>query len=92
MEFSKKYFRYLLILEFCVIIFISTMVFVTCDLTPMYWVITSLSAEISVYSAFYLWKAKNENRAKYAQQYITDIASTYGIDMAIRMAEVVLKD
>lgn len=92
MEFSKRYFKYLIILEFCVIIFISVMVLFTSDMTPLYWVISTLAAEISVYSAFYLWKAKNENRAKYAQDYITLVANTYGIDMAIRLAEVVLKD
>lgn len=92
MEFSKRYFKYLVLLELCVIIYIAIMVFITCDLTPLYWVITALSAEISVYSAFYLWKAKNENRAKYAQQYLSDIANTYGIDMAIRMIDIIIKD
>ena len=45
-----------------------------------------------VVGALYLWKAKNENRAKYAQKFVKQFANTYGIDAAIRIAEVVLKD
>ena len=41
---------------------------------------------------FYMWKSKNENRAKYAQKFVLDFADKYGIDAAIRIAEVVLKD
>lgn len=40
----------------------------------------------------YAWKSKNENRAKYAQKFVLDFADKYGIDAAIRIAEVVLKD
>jgi len=39
-----------------------------------------------------MWKSKNENRAKYAQKFVLDFADKYGIDAAIRIAEVVLKD
>lgn len=90
--FSKRYFEYLVVLEFFVIVFIGVMVILSGDVTPLYWVISTLAAEISVYSAFYLWKSKNENRSKYAQLYVNDIADKYGIDIAIRIAEVVLKE
>lgn len=43
-------------------------------------------------TGFYFWKSKNENRAKYAQRFITRFADKYGVDAAIRIAEVVLKD
>lgn len=43
-------------------------------------------------TGFYFWKSKNENRAKYAQKFVVRFADTYGIDAAIRIAEVVLKD
>ncbi len=42
--------------------------------------------------AFYFWKSKNENRAKYAQQFAERFAKDYGVDAAIRIAETVLKD
>lgn len=44
------------------------------------------------WGGFYLWKSKNENRAKYAQKFIRLVADKYGVDAAIRIAEVVLKD
>lgn len=44
------------------------------------------------WGGFYLWKSKNNNRAKYAQKFVADFADKYGVDAAIRIAEVVLKD
>ena len=37
-------------------------------------------------------KAKNENRAKYAQRFLKQFADKYGADVAVRVAEIVLKD
>ena len=44
------------------------------------------------WGGFYLWKSKNENRAKYAQKFIRLVADKYGVDAAVRISEVVLKD
>ena len=52
---------------------------------------TSLIVD-GTWGGFYLWKSKNENRAKYAQKFVMMFAEKYGIDAAIRIAEVVLKD
>ncbi len=52
---------------------------------------TSLIVD-GTWGGFYLWKSKNENRAKYAQKFVIMFAEKYGIDAAIRIAEVVLKD
>lgn len=41
---------------------------------------------------FYYWKAKNENRAKYQQKFMTKWADKYGVESALRAAETVLKD
>ena len=46
----------------------------------------------TAYGGFYLWKAKNENRAKYAQKYMDKWAEKYGPEAAARIAEIVLKD
>lgn len=54
--------------------------------TPLSW------AASDVVTGFYLWKAKNENRAKYAQRFLHDIAKEWGPETALRMAEIVLKD
>ena len=44
------------------------------------------------WGGFYLWKSKNENRAKYAQKFVRLFAKEYGVENAIRLAEIVLKD
>ena len=49
-------------------------------------------AETTACTGFYLWKAKNENRAKYAQKYMDKWAEKYGPEAAARIAEIVLKD
>lgn len=48
--------------------------------------------EVAVVQGAYLWKAKNENRSKYTQMFIKKLAQKYGIDAALRAAEIVLKD
>ena len=48
--------------------------------------------ELTAVNGFYLWKAKNENRSKYALKYMDKIARKYDPDTAIRIAEIVLKD
>ena len=62
------------------------------DMTALQLFASDLSKADGVVGAIYLWKAKNENRAKYAQKFVKQFANTYGIDAAIRIAEVVLKD
>lgn len=44
------------------------------------------------WGGLYLWKAKNENRSKYAQKFVLKFADKYGIDAALRISEIVLKD
>lgn len=43
-------------------------------------------------TGFYFWKAKNENRAKYAHKFLKDFTKEWDSETAIRMAEIVLKD
>ena len=62
------------------------------DMTALQLFASDLLKADGVVGALYLWKAKNENRAKYAQKFVKQFANTYGIDAAIRIAEVVLKD
>ena len=52
---------------------------------------TSLVTD-GTWGGFYLWKSKNENRAKYAQRFLKQFASQYGADVALRAVEIVLKD
>ena len=48
--------------------------------------------ETATATAFYYWKAKNENRAKYGQVFLAKFANKWGAETAVRMAEIVLKD
>ena len=49
-------------------------------------------AETGTATGFYYWKAKNENRAKYAQKFLREFANEWNTETAVRMAEIVLKD
>lgn len=55
-------------------------------ITPLTW------TETGAATGFYFWKAKNENRAKYAQQFLREITEGWDAETAIRIAEIVLKD
>lgn len=55
-------------------------------IVPLAW------AETGTATAFYFWKSKNENRAKYAQKFLQEFSKEHGADIALRMAEIVLKD
>ena len=77
MEFSKKW------------LICSALVSLGADMTE---ITLAVLAETTASSGFYLWKAKNENRAKYAQKYMDKWAEKYGPEAAARIAEIVLKD
>jgi hypothetical protein len=54
--------------------------------TPLSW------AETGTATAFYYWKSKNNNRSKYGQMFLREFAERWGSEVAVRMAEIVLKD
>lgn len=55
-------------------------------ITPLSW------TETGTATAFYYWKAKNENRAKYGHTFLKQFAEKWGPEIAVRMTEIVLKD
>ena len=92
MEFSKK----LLIFSWSVTITLTVMTICfslkQLPIDAMY-VITPLSwAETGTATGFYFWKARTENRAKHGQKFLKEFAEEYGAEIALRMAEIVLKD
>lgn len=92
MEFSKK----LLYFSWCVTLTLTAMMILfsikTLPLDALI-IVTPLSwAETGTATAFYYWKSKNENRTKYAQLFLREFAEKWGSEVAIRMAEIVLKD
>lgn len=92
MEFSKK----LLFFSWAVTLVLSVLaILFSVNLLPMdaLTIIAPLAwAETGTATGYYFWKAKNENRAKYAQRFLKNLANEYGEETAIRMAEIVLKD
>ena len=92
MEFSKK----LLLLSWTVTL-ILTVLTIWMSLnglsTDAMYVIAPLAwAETATATGYYFWKAKNENRAKYAQQFLERLGEKWGPEAALRVAEIVLKD
>lgn len=49
-------------------------------------------AETSVCTGFYFWKARTENRSKYTQKFVRQMADKYGVDAALRAAEIATKE
>lgn len=92
MEFSKKLVIFLLILALFLtaLTILFPAVGIPADglyiVTPLAW------ASFDVAAGFYYWKSKNENRSKYAQKFVRLFAKKYGIDAAVQIASIVLKD
>lgn len=92
MEFSKKllYFSWAITLILTTVLVWFSLKFLPTDalivVVPLAW------AETGTATAYYYWKAKNENRAKYAQKFIREMTAELDTDSAIRVAEIVLKD
>ena len=92
MEFSKKllYFSWAVTL---VLTILSIWFSIKCLPMEAMSVLAPLSwAETGTATGYYFWKAKNENRAKYAQKFVASLANEYGVETAVQMAEIVLKD
>lgn len=92
MEFSKK----LLCFSWAITMFLTAMIVLfsvkqlpldgLIVVTPLSW------AETGTATAFYYWKSKNNNRSKYGQMFLREFAERWGSEVAVRMAEIVLKD
>ena len=85
MEFSKKWMLGSAMISLALIISCAA----GAELTE---ITLAAMAETTASTGFYLWKAKNENRAKYAQKYMDKWGEKYGPEAAARIAEIVLKD
>lgn len=92
MEFSKKLLIYALAMTTVCGAVIVYGALHSIDMTAVQSFTSDLLKADGLLGALYLWKAKNENRAKYAQRFVKLFAKEHGIDAAIRIAEVVLKD
>lgn len=92
MEFSKK----ILLMSWAVALILTMLAVVFPILSisiegihvalPLSW------AEVTAANGFYFWKAKNENRSKYAMKYVDKYARKHDVETGLRVAEIVLKD
>ena len=92
MEFSKKLLIVQYIISAVLLIVAIAGTFTDHDVTAVAALAGASVLVDGTVAGFYCWKSKNENRAKYAQKFVRLFAKEYGIDAAIRLAEVVLKD
>lgn len=92
MEFSKKMLalHILISVTLCVVTIVGTLL--SMEVTAVAALAGTSLVTDGTWGGFYLWKSKNENRAKYAQRFLTRFADKYGADTALRAAEIVLKD
>lgn len=92
MEFSKK----MLVLHIVISVTLCAVtvvgIFLGVDVTAIAVLAGTSFVTDGAWGGFYLWKSKNENRAKYAQRFLKQFADRYGADVALRAAEIVLKD
>lgn len=92
MEFSKKMLILHIFLSVCLCLTTIIGSLVGVDVTAVGALAGTSFITDGAWGGFYYWKSKNENRWKYAQKFVKLLADEHGIDSAIRMAEVVLKD
>ena len=92
MEFSKK--MLVLHITISVLLCIATVVgtMMCRDVTALGVLAGASLMTDGAWGGFYYWKSKNENRAKYAQKFLIRFADKYGAEIAVRLAEIVLKD
>ena len=92
MEFSKKMLvlHIFLSILLCIITVVGTLT--DHDVTAIAVLAGTSFVTDGAWGGFYYWKSKNENRAKYAQRFLVKFADKYGADVALRLAEIVLKD
>lgn len=76
-EFSKVVLVMMIVVNIAVIVFACVMMWRTCDLTPLAYLIPSVSAEVAAGTGGYYWKAKAENKIK--------LAKAYGIELTEQM-------
>lgn len=92
MEFSKKMLLLHIFISVALCIVTVVGIFRGFDVTAVAALAGTSLLTDGTWGGFYLWKSKNENRAKYAQRFLKQFANQYGADVALRATEIVLKD
>lgn len=88
MEWSKR----ILIFSYTLLVLLLIASFLVTDTASIATIICAWILECSAATGFYFWKAKNENRSKYAMKFVRELADQYGMDATAQILETVLKD
>lgn len=62
------------------------------DMSQVAAVAVGWDGQLAVATGFYFWKAKNENRSKYAMKLVKQLAKEYGIENVVNLSQTILKD
>lgn len=92
MEFSKKMLILHIVISLCLCATTIAGSFMGFDMSAVGILAGTSFVTDGAWGGFYFWKSKNENRAKYAQRFIETLADKHGIDAAISVSEIVLRD
>jgi TRAP-type uncharacterized transport system fused permease subunit len=88
LDCSKK----ILIFSYLVLVVLLVIHLTVADTASFATIVCAWIMECGAATGFYFWKAKNENRSKYAIKFIRELAEQYGMDSVARVLETVLKD
>lgn len=81
MEFSKKILVVAAIVNIAVIVFTFIMIWRTCDLSPLAYLIPAVAAETATGTGFYYAKAKVENRIKLMKAHDLEVTENIVMDL-----------
>lgn len=88
--------KLILLADFTVAILLTAAVavgaFLGRDVSQVAAVAVGWDGQLAVATGFYFWKAKNENRSKYAMKLVKQLAKEYGIENVVNLAQTILKD
>jgi len=81
MEFSKKILVVAAIVNIAVIVFTFIMIWRTCDLSPLAYLIPAVATETATGTGFYYAKAKVENRIKLMKAHDLEVTENTVMDL-----------
>lgn len=91
-SFTKIIMAVMLLCNLALIAFLCVMMWRTGDISPAPYLALGEGGAVSVWLAAYAWKEKAANRSKYAMEYVDKFAAEHGKELALQLAEIVLRD
>lgn len=89
---SKRILVFVLAVALSLAVAVTVGTFLKIDMTCVVAISAGWDALTLAAVGFYYWKAKNENRSKYAMRLVKELAREYGMENVVSLANTVLKD